>query len=59
MEAGVESCERADKRRRDNSGLTPMNACDGARARLENAEEALDDFEEQARRANVPAGWLR
>jgi hypothetical protein len=58
-EASVERCEADDDRRRDASGLTPLGACDGAKATLEKAEEALDRFEEQARRAEVPPGWLR
>lgn len=58
-EAAIERCEAADDRRRDASGLTDLGACDAAKARLEVAEEKLDRFEEQARRAEVPAGWLR
>jgi len=58
-EAAIERCEAADDRRRDSSGLTPLGACDSAKKGLEAAEEKLDRFEEQARRAEVPAGWLR
>lgn len=58
-EAGIERCEAADDRERDSSGLTPLSVCDAAKAQLEAAEEALDRFEEQARRAEVPASWLR
>lgn len=32
---------------------------EGAKTQLEAARNALDDFEEGARRANVPPGWLR
>jgi hypothetical protein len=59
MQASVEACERNDARRRETSGLTPLDVCDAARAQLEHAEDALDQFEEQARRAEVPASWLR
>jgi hypothetical protein len=31
----------------------------GARRALANAHKALEDFEEEARRAGVPPGWLR
>jgi hypothetical protein len=58
-EAGIERCEAADDRRREASGLTPLGACDGAKAKLESAEQALDRFEEKARRDEVPASWLR
>ncbi len=32
---------------------------DQAQVKLEEAEQALDDLREDARRASVPAGWLR
>jgi hypothetical protein len=30
-----------------------------AKAELDAAQKALEDLEEEARRANVPPGWLR
>ena len=32
---------------------------DDAKAALVAARKALEDFEEEARKAGVPAGWLR
>jgi hypothetical protein len=46
-------------RGRDGLRYREVANCDAARAELEAAQEAHDEFEELARWLEVPPGWLR
>ncbi len=46
-------------RGRDGLRYRELLRCDELRADLERAREALDEFEDLARRLEVPPGWLR
>jgi hypothetical protein len=46
-------------RHRGRPVLVPLKRCDEERAGLEQARSDLERFEEVARRAGVPPGWLR
>jgi len=46
-------------RGRDGLRYREIVHCDELREALEDAREALDDFEDLARRLGVPPGWLR
>jgi hypothetical protein len=46
-------------RGRDGLRYREVANCDEGRAQLEAAEQARDEFEELARRLEVPPGWLR
>jgi len=46
-------------RGRDGLRYREVVRCDEGRAELEAAQEARDEFEELARRLEVPPGWLR
>lgn len=58
-EVRIERCEERDRRRRDASGLTPLDACESERRGLESAEAELGRFEDRARSKDIPPGWLR
>jgi hypothetical protein len=46
-------------RGRDGLGFREVVRCDELRDELDAARQALDDFEDLARRLGVPPGWLR
>ena len=50
---------RPAARPRDGWRWVEIKNCDDARLDLGDAQRELDDFEEQARRSDVPPGWMR
>ena len=50
---------RPAARPRDGYRWVGIKSCDDARTDLSDAQRDLDDFEEQARKAAVPPGWMR
>ncbi len=72
FEGAVESLEAKLEREKDRSpslGTSSLSAArfdarkeariEALKRKLEAAEQALDDFEDRARHAGVPPGWLR
>lgn len=61
LEQATEEYTRARRLRRRRGGSSPKaaQAVEDARGELTAAEQALDAFYEEARRAGVPPGWLR
>lgn len=45
--------------RRRGPEFVRIKRCDDERAALDDARDALERFEEQARKLDVPPGWLR
>ena len=71
VEQGLAACEEREAppaydrvpgqvfRGRDGLRYREVRRCDELRAELERAREALGEFEDLARRLEVPPGWLR
>lgn len=58
-ELRIERCEERDRRHRDASGLTSLDACESERRALESAVAGRERFEDRARGKDIPPGWLR